>query len=114
MYLFRMGGQPVGTMVLQWSDEEAWGDVPEDAGYVHWLAVRRDHAGRGLGNEFLDWAEDRTVRSGKRCLRLDCAVSNRALNEYYERAGFSFRGWASVWGLEVSLYEKKVGVAGPG
>ena len=92
----------------------ARGDVPGDAGYVHGLAIRRDFAGKGLGREFLRWAEDRVAASGKKYLRLDCAAENRALNEYYRRAGFSYRGEALVWGLEVSLYEKKVGVCGAG
>lgn len=45
MYLARLAGRTFGTFALQWSDEEVWGDVPEDAGYVQGLAVRRDFAG---------------------------------------------------------------------
>jgi len=45
MYLARLSGQTFGTFALQWSDEEVWGDVPEDAGYVHGLAIRRRFAG---------------------------------------------------------------------
>jgi hypothetical protein len=36
------------------------------------------------------------------------------LNEYYERAGFDYRGRVPVRGLEVSLYEKEVGALGAG
>jgi len=51
MYLARLAGQTFGTFALQWSDEEVWGDVPEDAGYVHGLAIRRDFAvGEGPGS----------------------------------------------------------------
>jgi ribosomal protein S18 acetylase RimI-like enzyme len=99
-------------MVLQWSDEEVWGEVPDDAGYVHGLAIRRGEAGKGLGRRLPSWAEDRAARTGRRCLRLDCAASNRALNAYYERAGFRPRGRRTVWGLEVRLYEKEVGNVG--
>lgn len=114
VYLAVIDGRPIGSLVLQWSDEETWGDVPEDAGYVHGLAIRRALAGRGLGRELLRWAENRAAAAGKEYLRLDCAAGNRALNGYYERAGFAFRGWASVRGLEVSLYEKEVGGPGAG
>ena len=114
MYLAEVGGQSVGTLALQWSDEETWGDVPEDAGYVHGLAIRRDFAGRGVGRELLRWAEGRAAASGKKCFRLDCAAENRVLNEYYRRARFAFRGRVLVRGLEVSLYEKKVGVGNAG
>ena len=110
MYLAEVGGRSAGTLALQWSDEETWGNVPEDAGYVHGLAIRRDFAGQGLGRELLRWAEDRAAASGKRYLRLDCVAENRALNEYYRRAGFVYCGRVMVLGLEVSLYEKKIGV----
>jgi ribosomal protein S18 acetylase RimI-like enzyme len=114
MYLARLAGRSFGTFALQWSDEEVWGDVPEDAGYVHGLAVRRDFAGQGLGRELLRWAEERAALSGKEYLRLDCLAENRRLNEYYERAGFRRRGRARVWGLDGRLYEKRVGVVGAG
>lgn len=114
VYLFRLAGRPVGTLVLQWSDEETWGDVADDAGYVHGLAIRRDQIGKELGRTLLKWAEDRAAAAGKEYLRLDCAAENRALNAYYARAGFGCRGRASVQGLEVCLYEKPVGASGAG
>ena len=114
MYLAELGELPVGTLALQWSDEETWGEVPKDAGYVHGLAIRRSLASRGLGRELLRWAENQAASSGKKYLRLDCMTENRALNEYYKRAGFVYRGRARVRGLEVSLYEKEVGVVEAG
>jgi len=41
MYGARLGGETFGTLALQWSDAEVWGDVHEDAGYVHGLAIKR-------------------------------------------------------------------------
>ena len=113
-FVFRVSGRVVGCVVLQWSDEEVWGKRPDDAGYVHGLAIRRAEAGKGLGTELLRWAEGCVGASGRKYLRLDCASSNRALNEYYERAGFRSRGRVLAWGLEVSRYEKKVGAFGGG
>ena len=110
MCLAELEGHPVGTFALQWSDEETWGRTPEDAGYVHGLAVRRDFAGRGLGRELLGRAESMAAESGKRYLRLDCVAENAALNAYYERAGFCYRGRVRVMGLDVSLYEREVRV----
>lgn len=114
MYLAELARRPVGTFALQWSDEETWGRASDDAGYVHGLAIRRDFAGKGLGREILRWAENMAAASGKKYLRLDCVAENTALNEYYERAGFGYRGRLPVRGLEVSLYEKEVGVSGAG
>ncbi|MDQ3862993.1 MAG: GNAT family N-acetyltransferase [Actinomycetota bacterium] len=105
MYLAEIAGQAVGTFALQWSDEETWSRVPDDAGYVHGLAIRRDYSGVGVGRELLRRAESLAAKSGKRYLRLDCVAENRGLNDYYQRAGFGYRGRALVRGLEVSLYE---------
>lgn len=109
MYLAMLAGQAVGTFALQWSDTETWGRVPDDAGYVHGLAVRRDLAGMELGRELLRCAANKVSLSGRKYLRLDCVADNEALNQYYLRAGFGYRGKVTVRGLEVSLYEKRVG-----
>jgi ribosomal protein S18 acetylase RimI-like enzyme len=114
MYLALLDGKPVGIFALQWSDRETWGNVPDDAGYVHGLAIRRDFAGMGLGLEMLRRTEHMVYRAKRECLRLDCVADNEALNEYYRRAGFGYRGRAVIRGLAVSLYEKRVGVSGPG
>jgi ribosomal protein S18 acetylase RimI-like enzyme len=114
MYLAVLDGRPAGTFTLQWSDTETWGDVPDDAGYIHGLAIRREFAGKGLGREMLRRAEQTVSRSEREYLRLDCVADNDALNEYYRQAGFARRGIAVVRGLAVSLYEKRVGVSGAG
>ena len=114
MYLAELEGRPAGIFALQWSDRETWGDVPDDAGYVHGLVIRREFAGEGLGREMLGRAEQMVSRSEREYLRLDCVADNEALNEYYRQAGFAYRGRALVRGLAVALYEKRVGVSGAG
>ena len=114
MYLALLDGKPVGTFALQWSDRETWGNVPDDAGYVHGLAIRREFAGMGFGREMLRRAEQLVSVAQREYLRLDCVANNEALNEYYRRAGFAPRGSALVRGLAVTLYEKRVGVPGAG
>jgi ribosomal protein S18 acetylase RimI-like enzyme len=114
MYMVALAGRPAGTFALQWSDRETWGEVPDDAGYVHGLAIRREFAGMRLGREMLRRAEQMVYRSEREYLRLDCVAHNEALNEYYRRAGFACRGRAVVRGIAVNLYEKRVGVSGAG
>jgi ribosomal protein S18 acetylase RimI-like enzyme len=114
MYLAGLDGRPAGTFALQWSDRETWRDVPDDAGYIHGLAIRREFAGAGLGREMLRRAEQMVSRAEREYLRLDCVANNRTLNDYYRRAGFAYRGSAVVRGLAVALYEKRVGVSGAG
>jgi ribosomal protein S18 acetylase RimI-like enzyme len=107
-YLAWLGDEAVATLALQWSDGEAWGPMPDDAGYVHNFAVRRPYGGRGIGRVMLRWAERTIAAAGKAYLRLDCMASNAALRAYYERAGFVERSdiphdeWST-------LYEKRVG-----
>ena len=114
IYLAVLDGWLAGTFTLQWADRETWGDVLDDAGYVHGLAIRREFAGKGLGREMLRRAEQMVSRSEREYLRLDCVADNMPLNEYYRRAGFAHRGRSVVRGLAVSLYEKRVGVSGAG
>jgi GNAT superfamily N-acetyltransferase len=82
---------------------------------VHRLAVRRAHAGAGLGYRLLDWAGARVRERGRAALRLDVVTGNRRLREYYEAAGFAHRrdvtgeftrrdGTRQPW--QTSLYER--------
>ncbi len=106
VYLARVDGKPFGTFTLQWADPLVWQNVPDDAGYMHRLAVRRAFAGQGLGQALLASAGSKVVAAGKRYLRLDCMAENEALRLYYERAGFSYCGDLSGNGWSASLYEK--------
>ncbi|MEV5773090.1 GNAT family N-acetyltransferase [Streptomyces antimycoticus] len=67
-----------------WTAEEQ----AQPALYVHKLTVDRRFAGRGLGNQVLDWAGDRAAREGAHWLRLDAWTTNAALHRYYLRHGF--------------------------
>ncbi len=79
---------------------------------MHGLAIRRREAGKGLGRRPLSRAEERAFRAGEGYLRLDRAISKRALNAYYGRTGFWPRGRRILWKFEVCLYDKKVGKSG--
>ena len=112
VYIARLEGQPIATLALLWADPNIWGDVTDEAGYVHRLAVRRSFAGHGIGLYLLHWAESMVAAAGKTYLRLDCMVENEALCAYYERAGFKYRGETSgevrghPW--KAALYEKRL------
>ncbi len=88
LYIVRRDGEAIGTVMLEWSDEETWGARPDDAGYIHGLRIRRSAAGQGLGRALLAWAEGKIVQAGRPFARLDCAAANTALCAYYERAGY--------------------------
>jgi len=86
VYIARSDRFAVGTITLQWSDDQFWPGAAGAAGYIHRIAVRR--AARGLGVELIKFAGRVTASTGRKLLRLDCFAGNAALCSYYERAGF--------------------------
>ena len=96
----------MATMTLQWQDELFWPDAPDDAGYVHRLAVASDAHGRGIGRDLLRWAEREALARGKRFLRLDTSAENPSLRRYYEGAGFELKDERMVGRWNVVLYER--------
>ncbi|MFG2078311.1 GNAT family N-acetyltransferase [Nonomuraea maritima] len=82
---------PVATMALDGhADPEFWtpDDDPGSALYVHKLAVARTWTGSGLGDALLDWAAASAYAAGLPWVRLDCAKTNRRLQNYYRTRGF--------------------------
>jgi protein-tyrosine phosphatase len=88
LYLATLGGEVLGTVMLQWSDEYTWGQRPPDAGYIHGVRVRRAAAGQDIGRALLRWAEREIARAGRPFARLDCIASNQRLCAYYLAAGY--------------------------
>lgn len=108
VYLAKQKQRPIGTITLQWSDKFFWVDDDTDAGYVHKLAIKPSYTGKGLGRQLLEWAERATKAAGKNCLRLDCMFENPRIRQYYEDAGFEYRGEVKGVGWRAALYEKQL------
>jgi ribosomal protein S18 acetylase RimI-like enzyme len=109
VYLASVNGLTIGTVTIQWSDEEIWGVMPDDAGYIHQMAIRRDFKGQGLGLELLVWAEKRIASQHKQFARLDCWSENPKLCAYYETAAYAFqRRVATKHGWSLNLYQKEL------
>jgi GNAT superfamily N-acetyltransferase len=100
--------KPAGTITLQWADLMFWGEQQPDSGYVHKLAVRPAYAGQKLGLEMLKWAEATAREMSKRFLRLNCLAADRKIRDYYERAGFLYKGDIEGPMAKASLYEKSL------
>jgi protein-tyrosine phosphatase len=113
VYLVLDGPAAIGTITLQWSDVDFWGERPPDAGYIHRLAIRRSVAGHGVGPAMLRWADQRAREAGRRYLRLDCRSTHAALRRYYLNAGFAIIGAAVVHDVEVVLLERAIGLERP-
>lgn len=108
VYLAWRDGEPVATLALQTSDQRTWGDLPDDALYLHSFAVRRSVGGQGVGRALLRWAEGIAAVQGKAYLRLDCMAENAPLCAYYERAGFAHLRDVSGKNWSARLFEKRV------
>lgn len=109
VYLARQNDLAVGTLTVQWHDPEVWGERPNDAVYVHKLAVRRAAAGQGLGVRLLRWAEQLAAEAGKSFVRLDCQGTNMPLRRFYAQAGFTECGYVETEHWSAQLFERKVG-----
>ncbi|MGH3152515.1 MAG: GNAT family N-acetyltransferase [Streptosporangiaceae bacterium] len=92
VHLGMLGGRPVATFVLRWSDERVWGPDDGQAGYLHRLATHPDVAGHGIGAKLITAAEDLTREHGRTWLRLDCDRDNQRLRAYYAVLGFTYAG----------------------
>jgi GNAT superfamily N-acetyltransferase len=82
------GESAVACMLVQRSDPIYWPQAaPGSALYLHKLAVRRAHAGRGWGARMIAWAKTEAQRLHVARLRLDTWADSR-LTALYSRHGF--------------------------
>jgi GNAT superfamily N-acetyltransferase len=89
-------GQAVATMLLQSSDPIYWPEIaPSTSLFLHKIAVRRAHAGRGWLGRLIEFADQNARQRDIRWLRLD-TLHGPALRHLYERHGFSVVGEAPV------------------
>ncbi|MFD5872017.1 GNAT family N-acetyltransferase [Streptomyces sp. NPDC060322] len=82
----------VGACELWWEDEDAWGQQPLPAGYVHRLMVDHGSVRPGTGRTLLRAADRRVVGAGRPLVRLDWLAGNARLNAYYRDAGYQVAG----------------------
>jgi GNAT superfamily N-acetyltransferase len=92
------------TDPLFWPD-----DPPDEALYLHKLAVHPDAQGQGLSALLLREAVLETLRRGRPWLKLDTATARPKLRAIYEDFGFQTVGQRDVKGFDVTLYRLPVG-----
>jgi GNAT superfamily N-acetyltransferase len=81
--------QPAATMLLQSHDPIYWPEIaPDTCLFLHKIAVRRAHAGRGWLGRLIEFAAEDARRRGMSWLRLDTLHAS-PLRDLYERCGFS-------------------------
>jgi len=108
VYLARIDERPVGTVSIQWADPVYWGQRPDNAGYIHKLAIMRAAAGQQIGAQLLAWSEQMIVARDLPFARLDCHAANPFINHFYQAAGYKSRGTVVTNNRLLNLYEKAV------
>lgn len=108
IFLAMRHGNAIGTFSLQPSDPMFWGEQPDDALYLHGLAIRRSAAGQGVGRAMLDWAERYAAAHGRLYVRLDTLADDPRMCRYYEQAGYVDRATTWVGQFHARLFEKRV------
>ena len=90
VYLFQRDNCRIGTLTIQWSDPDVWGERGADglAGYVHGMAIARSTGGMRVGERMLQWAVGTIAARGRIFARLDAMASNAPLCRYYAQRGF--------------------------
>lgn len=111
VYLFRLDTAPVGTLTIQWSDSDVWGERGLDglAGYIHGMGIVRSVGGKRVGERMLEWAVETIAAKGRSFARLDAMASNEPLCRYYEARGFRPLGTALLAGnVAMRLFEREL------
>lgn len=111
VHVLRRDDRIAAAVTVLWEDPDIWGPAQPPAGYVHLLMVDRDHAGRGLGEWTLTWAEGHIAATGRRLVRLDAAADNPRLQRWYADRGYrevGHREFADGAWFAVTLREKRL------
>jgi len=104
LFVLEDGGRILCVGAL-FHEDERWPE-PESAYYLHHLASDVD--AKGAGSIFLQKAEEYTASRGKRYLRLDSAVGNKVLENYYSSRGYVEAGCCRDGLYEGVLRQKKL------
>ena len=100
--LWRPDGAPNVVAVLL-EEDDRW-PAGGSALYIHNLAANPD--AQGAGERMLRQCMALAKAMGKDYLRLDCGRNNPALNDYYERLGFSYVGPMEVGSYQGNLRQR--------
>jgi RimJ/RimL family protein N-acetyltransferase len=100
-------GEPVGVCRLLWEDRLFWGERDQgESAYIHSFAIRRSHAGIGLGGQILTAIADLARNRSRGNLRLDCVAANHRLIAYYQSQDFAPVGDIDIGDAHMTLMER--------
>ena len=113
-YVVRVDGKPAAAAIIQqeqsmqdWSSVDK-SSVPPKTVYIHFIAVEREFAGRGLVKALIDQAEKVAHEKGAKVLRLRTDANEPKLYGLYEEFGFKRVGIAQEGSHTIAFYGKPV------
>lgn len=107
LYVLRAENRIAGAVVLLQSDNR-WPDrANSPAYYIRNLVT--DPADHGAGRRIMEEVENLAILHGKQYIRLDCAVDNTFLNQYYESMGYVLAGLCKDGDYIGNRREKRLG-----
>lgn len=87
----------VATFVLTFNDPFIWKDADADPSiYIHRIATHPEFRGRKYVQKIVDWVTDFAKARNLQYVRLDTTSGNEALNKYYIKSGFTYKGLSEV------------------
>ncbi|MDD7281235.1 GNAT family N-acetyltransferase [Floccifex sp.] len=105
LYVLKNQEKIKGAVCL-FENDERWPNQV-NAYYIHNLVT--DINEKGAGKVILSNIEQMAIQNNKQRLRLDCAIDNKFLNQYYERLGYKIAGTCQEGCYQGNLREKKLG-----
>lgn len=103
-YVAKADNEIVGFMAA-YIEDDRWPDK-KNAYYIHHLTSDPEYA--GVGSQMMDFIESEAVIKGVDYIRLDSAVGNSKLEDYYTRRGYIEYGKCEDGLYKGILREKKV------
>lgn len=105
--LYVLTGDTIVRAVVLLQNDERWQDRSDSrAFYVHNLVT--DPSVKGVGKRMLTEIENTARLHKKQYVRLDCAVDNDFLNQYYASAGYALAGQCQDGPYTGNRREKKL------
>lgn len=97
LFVLRVAGRIVGSVILNNEPEEAYKQVIwgveakyEDIIVVHTLVVHPLFMQKGLGKALLNFAKEYSIKQNAKAIRLDVSINNKPAIALYEKCGYCY------------------------
>lgn len=97
LYVARMNGQIVGSIILNHEPEPAYDKVKWTLDYdyseifvIHTFAIHPDFLKCGVGKALMDFSIEQSIKSNIKSIRLDVYEKNIPAIKLYEKCGFNY------------------------